>query len=439
MKSPFQSRSLAIVVIISFYLIAVAIVTAPIATANAGLFDVVATDLDNPRDIIFDDAGAMYVAEAGRGGFVAGPTPALNSSGDSAYCFDGPEGFACTGYTGAITKVEGGVQERIVADLPSYALEADGSGAIGPHGLGFDSEGNLYTLVGLGAPPDFRLEHPSLEYFGYLMQVVTTTRGNAGGSGWIPVMDVAAYEATANPDGGVLDSNPFYMTPYGDGFAATDAGGNALLSLGPAGDRGTGVATLAVFPDVLAPHPFTPTIMIPMNAVPTGVTTNADSNHLVGQLTGFPFPDGGANVFEIVAGSPVTMETGFTNILDIDYGADGSIYVLEMDDNGLLAPDGTGVVTRIHPDGFREVLASTGLVVPTGMALGPDGAVYVSNFGPAPAGVGQVVRIPVQPTDVNLSSFGSAGAYGFLALTLLLGIGLALLLLPRWNRSEPQR
>jgi hypothetical protein len=38
-----------------------------------------------------------------------------------------------------------------------------------------------------------------------------------------------------------------------------------------------------------------------------------------------------------------------------------------------------------------------GLTVPTGMTLGPDGSLYVSNFGavPGPAGVGQIVKIIV--------------------------------------------
>jgi hypothetical protein len=43
-----------------------------------------------------------------------------------------------------------------------------------------------------------------------------------------------------------------------------------------------------------------------------------------------------------------------------------------------------------------------GLVVPTGMTFGPDGALYISNFGVIPAGAlpvgsGQVPRIPVNP------------------------------------------
>jgi hypothetical protein len=35
----------------------------------------------------------------------------------------------------------------------------------------------------------------------------------------------------------------------------------------------------------------------------------------------------------------------------------------------------------------------TGLVVPTGLTTGPDGALYLSNFGAAPAGLGQILRV----------------------------------------------
>ena len=38
---------------------------------------------------------------------------------------------------------------------------------------------------------------------------------------------------------------------------------------------------------------------------------------------------------------------------------------------------------------------ATGLVVPTAMTFGPDGKLYVSNFGAAPPGTGQIVRIDI--------------------------------------------
>jgi hypothetical protein len=65
--------------------------------------------------------------------------------------------------------------------------------------------------------------------------------------------------------------------------------------------------------------------------------------------------------------------------------------------SGMDAPivPGTGRVVRLTEGGELEVMA-TGLVFPTGMAFGPDGTLYVSNFGFGfPPGAGQVVTIDV--------------------------------------------
>jgi len=37
-------------------------------------------------------------------------------------------------------------------------------------------------------------------------------------------------------------------------------------------------------------------------------------------------------------------------------------------------------------------VASDGLVMPGGMAIGPDGAIYISNFSTSP-GIGEVIRL----------------------------------------------
>jgi hypothetical protein len=59
-------------------------------------------------------------------------------------------------------------------------------------------------------------------------------------------------------------------------------------------------------------------------------------------------------------------------------------------------------VVRLTASGTFEDIA-TGLTFPTGMDFGPDGKLYVSNFGfGLPPGMGQVVRVdvnaPLNPT-----------------------------------------
>jgi len=96
---------------------------------------------------------------------------------------------------------------------------------------------------------------------------------------------------------------------------------------------------------------------------------------------------------------PEVFAEGFTNIIDMAFSPDdGLLYVLEFATNGLLSNDLTGALIRVNRDGSHDVIASAGLVAPGGLAFGPDGAAYVTNFGIFP-GEGQVVRIPIEDDD----------------------------------------
>ena len=107
--------------------------------------DVIASGLDNPRHVAVSKDGDVYVAESGRGG-----NPATSRS-----CFNSAEGVACTGATGAVTKVSRGWrgwrQDRILRGLASFA-PADGSSAIGPHGIYVDGHDLYVTNGGPTAP-----------------------------------------------------------------------------------------------------------------------------------------------------------------------------------------------------------------------------------------------------------------------------------------------
>jgi hypothetical protein len=317
---------------------------------------VVMSGLDNPRGLAFGPEGALYVAEAGRGG--GGPCVMLRGA------------LQCYGPSGAVTRYWKGVQERILTGLPSQVNSA--GEANGPHDISFQGRGGAYVVIGLGGPPSARAAFgPSGALFGTLI------RASAGGP-WQVVADVSAYEATANPAGGPIDTNPYGVLAGPGARVIADAGANALLRVDSNGD----VSTIAVLP---------PTTRSGADPVPTSVALGPDGAYYVGELTGAPFFAGAASVFRVVPGSsPQVFLEGFKTIIDLDFGPDGSLYVLEHA-SGATGFGGPGDIIRIQPNGTRSVVYQ-GLTRPGSIVIGSDQAIYVSNRGTS-VGTGEVLKI----------------------------------------------
>jgi hypothetical protein len=363
-----------------------ALALAPAAGASSDL-RVVADGLDNPRGLAFGPGGDLYVAESGRGG--SGP------------CFSSPEtGETCFGTTGAVTVVDldDGDQERIADGLPSLATPA-GTDALGPTDVSFRSRWSHrgFVTIGLGGDPALRDELPPAGAgMAWLYRL-------GGGGDLDPLADLGAFEAANDPDAalsdGELNTNPNSVAAASRGRAVVaDAGGNDVLLVERNGE--TSVLGVIPFTTALAP-PFLglpPATEIPVQSVPTAVALGKDGAVYVGQLLGFPFPAGAANVWRIEPGSdPEVYLSGFTLIVDLAFGKDGSLYVLQIASDSFLAGPTPGALIRVRRDGEREELAAGQLTAPTGLAL-RGGRAYVSNHGSEP-GTGEVVRIRLAGRD----------------------------------------
>ena len=79
-----------------------------------------------------------------------------------------------------------------------------------------------------------------------------------------------------------------------------------------------------------------------MQAVPTGVVVGPDGYYYVSQLTGFPFPIGGAKIFRVNPRTGVVhdVRVRLHNAMDLAFGPDGTLYVLEIDHDSLFPPAG---------------------------------------------------------------------------------------------------
>src|SRR5262249_16872211 len=125
-------------------------------------------------------------------------------------------------------------------------------------------------------------------------------------------------------------------------FYVADAAANNLVKLGPYGK----FSIKASFPNL---------INTGAESVPTAVTRGPDGALYVSELTGFPFTVGAARIWRIAPdGSASIYATGFTNIIDLAFGPDHKLYVLEIAKNGLLSNDLTGALIRYDAHNHKQ-------------------------------------------------------------------------------------
>jgi hypothetical protein len=341
----------------------------PCATPAPAPCQVVMTQLDNPRDLAFGPEGALYVAEAGRGG-------------------DGPCFFAnlqtyCYGPSGAVTRLWRQEQKRVVTGLPSMAAPGTGFRAEGANGISFHGRGGGYIAIGLETDPRRRSELG--EAGAYFARLVRFTPNG----GWNFVADLGQFEIDNNPVGGPtrVDSNPFRVLVEPAGQLVVDAGGNDLLRVAANGE----ISLLATFPSKFER---------PVDSVPTKVVVGPDGAYYVSELSGNPFTPGAANIYRVVPGeAPSVFLSGFKTVIDIAFTENGNLYVLEHSKDTTPGIGSPGTLKRVElagcataPNLCPRTIVRMGLRRPTSIALGLAGEVYITVNG-LDAGLGEVWRI----------------------------------------------
>jgi hypothetical protein len=355
---------------------------------------VVATGLDNPRQLTWGSDGTLLVAEAGSGGDTCVTPPAPPGAP--------PEAAAplCAGPTGGITAIAGdGTASRVIDGLFSLA-GPDGSFAIGSNGADATDVTGEYvvaegTIPYFPLPPEL-LAVPGGETLAHLVVAVT----GEGEQFVLPYADIAAAEEEQNPDGAQVESNPYAVlfvdpTPDGaigeDGYAlVADAAANTVWRIEP--DFG-GVPADCVGEACTPPYEITVFAAFPTPAdddvtpefVPTSLATDGDGNVYVGGL-GSEVP-GAAEIRQFTAdGEETAAWGGFTGITGLAVDEDGGhLYVSQLfgsvPDETATAPPGNVVDVDVTAETYRSV----DVPFPGGVAVDEEGRVHVAAFSVAPA------------------------------------------------------
>lgn len=394
----------------AFLTVCLAIISSSLQPAKAESLKVIAKGLNNARGLTVGYDGSIYVTESGVGG--------------DGKCMPSPSVLGqplCAGNSGAVTRITpDGKQNQIIIGLPSLALKPERIEAAGPQDIKFDAFGNAYLLVGMAGNPAHRDAQLNAAVGNPIpsSQVVDSPglgrlyKFDRQAGVWYSIADLPPYELVNNPDKGDVISNPYALTIVGNTAIIIDAGGNTLYKVGL---DGSSLQAIAIPPQILknpifpppqpgevlppgAPPPGQEPDEIPLQSVPTGVAVGPDGALYVSELTGFPYPEGKARIFRIDRdGKPEVYAEGFTQIGDLEFDKQGNMYVLQIADQSLWKGKLDGSLIKVAPDGKRTTVikAGEGLVEPTALDIGSDGAIYITNKGATP-GNGEVIKLAGQ-------------------------------------------
>jgi hypothetical protein len=335
--------------------------------AGPAAVTVFASGFNNPRGLRFGPDGYLYVAEGGTGG----------SNSTIGQCEQVPGVGPYTGSTtgSRISKISPtGVVSTVIDGLPSSSTSMQ-TGQLTSGVADVEFIGN--TLYGLLSGAGCSHGVPSIHN-----QVF---RVNGSGS-WTKVADLSEYYMShptlhPEPDDFEPDGTPYSMIGVRGDLYVVEPNHGSLDRVSLNGAITRVVDFSATFGHI----------------VPTSVSYHG--NFFVGNLGTFPVVPGSERIIKVTpSGKVKTWATGLTTVLGSVWDHRDRLYVLESTTVPGDPTPFTGRIRRIDPSGRITTIADN-LFLPSGMTLGPDGNLYVSNVGFGPLGLvlgqGQVLKVKI--------------------------------------------